>query len=195
MKEKFGTLFLYLVLATMVASFFRFIVFENYRISTDAMSPALVEGDMALIFKPIYNFRIPFSNSEIIRFREPKEGDIVAFALPDELFSTVIKRVVALGGQRVAIRGGKLMVNEQAATYRSLGKTGDTENLEEQHAGATYAIRQNTAEVEEYGPIDVPNDHFFALSDSRNGTTDSRTWGPIPYSCLRGRLGLVWWKH
>jgi signal peptidase I len=183
--RKFISLF---VLATGIALGVRLFIVESYRITTDSMKPALLTGDMVLASKLVYNFHLPFSNFEIFRLRSPLPGEVVAFALPDEGLKVFVKRVVATEGDTVEIKDGKLWINSVAAKY-------STQNGMEEETlanGTTHFIDWDRQQTKPFGPVDVPKDHFFALGDNRGASIDSRSWGPVPKSCLKGKAKWVW---
>lgn len=114
----------------------------------------------------------------------------MAFTVPDRGIETFVKRVVAVEGDKVQIKDGVLTVNDQNA---GLGTTDEEEKkVERLSNGLEHPIHVGKEKMKDFGPIDVPKGHFFVLGDNRNESVDSRTWGPVPYSCLKGRLGFVW---
>lgn len=199
MSRRFKTLFGAFAVATFSALIVRLFLIEDYRISSDSMSPNLLAGDLVFVSKYDFNLRIPFSSYEIFSFRRPEKGEVVAFTLPDRGMATFVKRVVASEGDKILIQNGILWVNGVAAQYAPLPDPLGTDPLalgwrweERWEGGSAYSVQWNRKIEKEYGPIDIPKGHFFALGDNRSDSMDSRSWGPVPYSCLKGRIGIVW---
>lgn len=131
---------------------------------------------------------LPFSNYEWFHLNRPQPFEIVAFNLPTSNQDSFVKRVVAVAGDRVEIKKGILKINGKGPAYDR-----DTSNTYFENWGSKrYRVIWNSDKILDYGPVDVPANHFFALGDNRENSLDSRTWGPIPYTCLKGKVGLVW---
>jgi signal peptidase I len=158
-----------LMVATAFALVFRLFVCEDLRIKTDGMTPGLLPGDLVFVSKFTYNLHLPFSSFELLKRRPPRRGEVVAISVPDRGTATSVKRVVAIEGDRLEIRKGILILN-----------------------GVPLKGQPALAGEKDYGPVDIPAGHFFALSDNRAQLDDSRTWGPVPYSCLLGKVRIVW---
>ena len=176
------------IVATAIALAVRLFVVEDYRIVSDSMAPGLLGGDLVFVSKSAFNLRLPFSTYELARLRTPRRGEVVAFTLPDRGGQTFVKRVVALEGDKVSMRENRLEVNGVFAGYRT-----EADALLETNAdGVTYPVAGGKATAKDYGPVEIPAGHFFALGDNRADSVDSRSWGPVPLSCLKGRVALVW---
>lgn len=175
--------------ATVAALAVRLFILEDYRIASNSMSPSLTQGDLVFILKGAFNIRLPFSTYEVVKFRRPERGEVVAFTLPDRGLNTFVKRVIGVEGDQIEIRSGVLYVNQVPSKY-TLEK-GDLFS-EATPSGNTQRVHWASDKLKDFGPIDVPKNHFFALGDNRLDSIDSRTWGPVPYSCLKGKLGFVW---
>lgn len=179
----------YFLVATLVALTVRLFIVEDFRISSESMTPNLLKGDLILVSKSAYNLKLPFSSFELFRTGKPNRSDIVAFSVPDHGSDTYVKRIVALGGDRVEIKEGVLSINGEVAQNHLIS---DSENEEIWPGRNSYRITKGASPLPDYGPVDIPADHFFALGDNRSDSVDSRVWGPIPYSCLKGRVSLIW---
>lgn len=131
---------------------------EPLRVGSASMSPTLAAGDQVLVDKLTG------------RWRPPAVGDVVVFHDPtgSEL---VVKRVVAVGGQTVAIEDGELVVD---STVRHEPQV-DVSRID-----STY-----------FGPVTVPGDAVFVLGDNRSESIDSRTYGAVKRSDLVGRVVLT----
>jgi signal peptidase I len=141
-------------------------VVEAYHVPTGSMRPTILEGDRILGSKFHY------------RFREPECGDVVVFRTPERVralqredASRLVKRVVAVGGDVVEVRGGVVRVNGQP--------------LEEPYvlAKPDYVLP----------PVRVPTDHVFVLGDNRNDSLDGHVWGFLPKDALLARAFLRYW--
>jgi len=163
-KRKSGMLeFLVIMLVAfvLVFGFVRPFVVEAYRIPTESMVPTLEVGDRIFVNRFIY------------RFFEPERGDIVVFdslETDDEL----IKRVVAVPGDRVRVRNGKLRVN------------GDFPD-------EPYAVPMLFPDGSVFGPTKVPEGEVFVMGDNRANSRDSRFFGPVPVENIEGEAFFRFW--
>lgn len=104
------------------------------------------------------------------RFAKPKRGDVAVFAAPTHRGVEFIKRIVGLPGEEIRIDNQKILINGQP--------------LDEQY------IRGLT---EGSITINLAKDQYFVLGDNRGSSSDSRSFGPISQSSIRGRAWLVYW--
>ena len=131
---------------------------EPLRVTSGSMSPTLVAGDQVLVDKIS------------VRLRPPTQGDLVVFRDPQH-HELVVKRVVGLGGQTVAIEDAALVVD---------GVTRNEPQVDVSRIDSTY-----------FGPVTVPLGAVFVLGDNRSESIDSRTYGAIPLDELVGRVILA----
>ena len=139
---------------------FRSAVADWYHIPSGSMEPTLQIGDRVFVDNRAYNLRLPFTNIHLYERAQPRRGDIITCKSPVD-GERLIKRVVALGGDRLEARAGRLFVNGAAVPG---------------HAGRI-----------EFGPIVVPAGHVFVMGDHRDNSFDSRYWGALPLDHVYGR--------
>lgn len=195
MKNRRYLINLFLI-ATATALLVRLFVIEDYRIASNSMFPNLKTGEFIFVSKSAFNIKLPFSAYELIKFSSPQRSEIVAFSLPEKNNITYVKRVVAVAGDRVEIKSGNLYVNGEIAKYQDVPASNDRQiaqaqgsiQLEQLGSENPYKIQIEKDKLPNYGPIDIPPHHFFALGDNRVESVDSRFWGPVPYSCLKGKV-------
>jgi signal peptidase I len=135
-------------------------IVKPFTIHQVSMRPTLEEGDRILINRLAY------------RFGEPSRGDIVVLRSPINAQEDLVKRIVAVAGDRVAVSDGRLYVN---------GVAQDEPYLLEQD------IRGDMPETA------VPAGHVFVMGDNRNNSGDSRMFGPVSTESLVGSAFLVFW--
>ena len=154
-------LIILLVSFVLVFGFVRPFVVEAFWIPSASMVPTLKYGDRVLVNKFIY------------RFTEPQRGDIIVFKSVEGDGQDLIKRVVGVPGDEIAVRGGKLFVNG--------------EPQKEPYVNKKYPDRSF------YAPTTVPKDHVFAMGDNRANSQDSRVFGPVPEKNIEGEAFLRFW--
>jgi signal peptidase I len=154
-------LIILLVSFVLVFGFVRPFVVEAFWIPSASMVPTLKYGDRVLVNKFIY------------RFTEPQRGDIIVFKSVEGDGQDLIKRVVGVPGDEIAVRGGKLFVNG--------------EPQKEPYVNKKYPDRSF------YAPTTVPKDHVFAMGDNRANSQDSRVFGPVPEQNIEGEAFLRFW--
>jgi signal peptidase I len=198
-----------ILIALAIALVIRWVVAEPFKIPSGSMEPTLqgnpgfLRGDRVFVNKWIYGlrypldgFQIPFTNividyaeSRIWRGKEPQRWEIVVFKSPEagDEGKTLIKRIIALPGERVHIRGGRVYINGELLAHPDF--------MPETAAHTTGA---NNPEMRYgFGMSDrytlVPEDHYFLMGDNRRYSRDGRVWGWVPNDHLLGRTFCVWW--
>ena len=183
----------------------RSFVAEPFRIPSSSMMPSLLVGDFILVNKFAYGLRLPVINRKFIEVGHPERGDVVVFRPPHHPDQDWIKRVIGLPGDTVAYRENTVFVNGEPFGYRWLGEyVGEGQGRE--MAGANLLVEELPGRphpiLERDGPRFfspqgegewvVPAGHYFVMGDNRDNSEDSRYWGFLPESNLRGKAFLVW---
>ena len=171
------------VLTIVAALAFAFVIrtflFEPVRVDGGSMLETLQIGDHLLVNKFLYGLRNPFNDDYLIRGVEPKVGDIIVFRYPKDRSLDYIKRIVGVPGDTLEMRNKVLFRNgvEVKEPYT-------------QHSQPLVMIpgRDN------WGPITVPEDKFFALGDNRDDSADSRFWGFLDRKDIRGKAWRIYWS-
>lgn len=163
-KGRAGLRELLITIAVAFALIFGFVrpfVVQPFWIPSESMLPTLEVGDRLFVNKFVY------------RFWEPERGDIVVFDDVEGGEDELIKRVVAVPGDRVRIFNGELKLNG--------------EFQEEPYVKAQFP----NGSV--YGPERVPKGHVFVMGDNRGNSRDSRFVGPVPIENIQGEAFLRFW--
>ena len=154
-------------------------VVQAFKIPSGSMLETLQIGDHLLVNKFLYGLRNPFNDDYLIRGVEPKVGDIIVFRYPKDRSLDYIKRIVGVPGDTLEMRNKVLYRNgvEVQEPYT-------------QHSQPLIMIpgRDN------WGPITVPADKFFALGDTRDDSADSRFWGFLDRNDIRGKAWRIYWS-
>jgi signal peptidase I len=109
-----------LAFSVLLALLFRAFVAEAYSIPTESMEQTLLVGDHLFVNKAVYGLRVPFTRLRITEGRMPRRGEVVLFFdVRDPSATPLIKRVIAIGGDTVAMRDNQLVVNGQALARRA----------------------------------------------------------------------------
>ena len=95
-------------------------------VPTGSMKPTIEEGDRVVVNKLAYDLKIPFTTIEVAKWSDPKRGDIVVLFSPVD-GTRLVKRVIAIPGDRVEMRENQLFVNGQAASWKQIGEAEDPE--------------------------------------------------------------------
>lgn len=111
-----------------------------------------------------------------------RRGDIAVFEPPFERGTLYVKRVVGIPGDVVEIRHGELVVNHQ--TLSAAASSAD-ETWTETFENRSWTVRNSSGLSS--GPVRVPEGQWFVLGDNRARSVDSRIWGTISTSLIRGR--------
>jgi signal peptidase I len=163
-------------------------VVQAFYIPSGSMEDTLLVGDYLLANKFVYGAPLDVIGTSINLgrlpgLRDPQPGDIVIFRSPTEPDKDLIKRCVAVGGQKVEIVNKRLMVDGKPFEDPPEAKYADRRLL----SGET-STRDNL------GPFVVPEGHFFMMGDNRDNSADGRVFGPIPKKLIKGKAMMIYWS-
>lgn len=168
----------------LAAAFFLLVqaLLQNYQVLGESMEPNLRSGQHLIVNKAAYmsldadrlSRLIPFYDlddaSRIPLFGKPQRGDVVVVVSPQPSAKRLVKRVVGLPGDTLAIEYGVVMINGRP--------------LSEPYVRGLPADRD---------PLPIPPDHYFVLGDNRPHSNDSNSFGPVHRSNILGKAWLVYW--
>ncbi len=150
-----------IVIAVVLAFFIRYFIVELYLVDGPSMRPTLQNAERLVVNKFIY------------RFRAPERGEILVFRYPRDPSRDFIKRVIAIPGDTIEIKDGRVFVNQQLMNE-------------------PYILSKTRGD---YPLSTVPEGHIFVMGDNRNNSEDSRfaDVGFVPYDLIKGKAVLVFW--
>jgi len=180
--------FLFIVLMLL----FRSVVADWNTVPTGSMKPSILEGDRILVDKMAYDLRLPFSHISLLELGEPKRGDIVIFD-SEKAGKRLVKRVIGLPGDVVAMQGNRLFLNGRWLDYQPLQQGIAGSVVEEGLQGHSHPIRLQwrASQLANFGPVTVPDGHYLVLGDNRDNSADSRVIGFVPRDEIVGRSSRV----
>jgi signal peptidase I len=171
-----------ILVAIVLALFIRTFVVQAFKIPSGSMKQTLQIGDHILVNKFIYGVKLPFVNKVIIPVKDPQRGEIVVFKFPEDPDKDFIKRVVGVAGDEIKIRDKQVFVNGKPLNH-DFGIHVDPR------------IFPSSAETRDnFGPITVPPNSLFVMGDNRDQSYDSRYWGFVDLSAIKGKAFIIYWS-
>ena len=170
--------------AVILALFVRTFVVQAFKIPTGSMEPNLLIGDHLLVNK--FNFAPTLAGVEnmVLPIDPIRRGDIVVFKYPEEPERDFIKRVIGLPGETLELRNKKVFINNLP--------------LDEPYVHYLFPPgEENPADFDvrmTYGPVTVPAGQYFMMGDNRDNSQDSRYWGFLPRSYVKGKALFVYFS-
>lgn len=191
-RESFS-FFPVLVIVLVLRSF----LVEPFRIPSPSLEPTLLIGDFVAVNKFIYGIRLPVIEKKIINISQPQRGDIVVFRWPPNPKFDYIKRVIGLPGDKISYQNKQLFINGKKVALHATQLTPDktsfnVEEFIEDLPQVKHHIFQRTDVVPFDFEITVPKQHYLVMGDNRDNSADSRYWGFVPDSYLRGKAFGIW---
>jgi signal peptidase I len=189
-------------LAILCSLLVRAVVVEAFKIPSGSMERTLLVGDYLLVNKLAYGAEVPFTGSRLPPLSPMQRGDVVVFQWPEDPNKNFVKRVVALAGDTVAMRRGQLWLNgrlldERYAQHTDLtaDPSGDEFRWQRGYLATPPMAEPYRPSRNTWGPLVVPGRHVFVLGDNRDNSLDSRYWGFVPDSMVRGRPLFVYFSY
>lgn len=175
------------VFAVCFALLIRTYIVQAFKIPTGSLKPTILSGDNILINKLAY------------LASEPNPGDLIVFPGSEDPSKIFLKRTIGVDGDKIEIKNGVLLVNDNQVQLKKLGtyKDDSTENAEEylESLGKTsYHILDENNFNDNFGPVTVPENSLFVLGDNRDNSMDSRHWGFIDKKTVKGKAVMIYWS-
>ncbi len=177
-----------IVIAFAVALVIKTFLLQAFYIPSASMEPTLREGDRVLVEKLGYRFGEPDRGDVVVFERDlgfvptPQDRESLwedvsnafksLFGFPTGTSQDFIKRVIAVEGDEVKARNGRVFVNGEPVDESYLS---------------------NGVETASFGPVDVPSGHIFVMGDNRNNSDDSRNFGPVRAGKVIGHAFVLIW--
>ena len=150
-----------IIIAVALAFLIRQFIVELYIVDGPSMRPTLQSQERLVVNKFIYRLRVP------------ERGEILVFRYPRDPSRDFIKRVIAVPGDSVEIKEGRVLVNDKLLNE-------------------PYILEKTRSE---YPKATVPQGTIFVMGDNRNNSEDSRfaDVGFVPYELIKGKAMVVYW--
>jgi signal peptidase I len=187
------------LLALLIGFSVRVGIAEAYVVEGPSMEPTLQNRDRVWVAKYAYGLSVPGVANQVATWSEPAPGDVVIVNSPMDGLD-LVKRVIGVGGDRIDIRDGRIYLNGELLAQHMVGPCDPATMLEpdptcevfdESLDGRHYRTSRSPDFFEYELSTEVPPGHIFVMGDHRDRSNDSRTFGPVPITRIRGRvLGL-----
>lgn len=185
----------------------RAFVVEMYKIPTPSMQRTLLVGDFLVVDKTGFRPELPAGLASAATWlralRHPARGDVIVFKWPADPTVNFVKRVVGVPGDTLLMRRGVLFRNGRRVPEPYVSRTGPDADVAAADFGwqrdylvpALHASRSYFPSRNHWGPLVVPAGDYFVLGDNRDNSLDSRYWGFVPDSLVRGRPLFVYYSY
>jgi signal peptidase I len=180
-RSSFFRTVLQLSFAAAIAFTARASLADHYRVPSGSMEPTVHVGDRIVVSKAAYGIRLPMTETYLVRYAAPARGDVVVIEPPDSesksaidsdvIGSVLLKRVVAVEGDLVEVRDGRLHIDG-----REVPEIG---------------ISLDAGGGPDLGPVRVPRGKVLLLGDNRGNSRDGRSFGWIDRERVLGRAVSV----
>jgi signal peptidase I len=176
---------------------------EAFKIPSGSMEQTLLVGDFLLVNKAVYGAEIPFTGHHLPALAQPDHGDVIVFEWPIDRSKNFVKRLIGLPGDTVEMRDGVLVRNGKLLRepyVQHVQPTSDP-SMDDFRWQRDYLVRRAEARVgyhpsrNTWGPLVVPPKMYFVLGDNRDDSWDSRYWGFVPDSLVKGRPLVIYYSY
>lgn len=174
-----------IVVALLLAFVIRAFVVQAFKIPSGSMLDTLQIGDHLLVSKFAYDVRLPSNiwldttdGKVLAQTGDPERGDIIVFKFPEDETKDFIKRVIGLPGETLEVRDKVVYINGNV--------------IEEPYV--LHTKPNNTPVRDNFGPVTIPEDQYFVMGDNREGSYDSRWWGPVKREKIVGKALIIYWS-
>jgi len=178
-REYFETI----VIAVILALFVRTWAVQAFKIPTGSMENNLLVGDHLLVNKFIFS-PLTDGGELLLPTATVERGDVLVFKYPEAPERDFIKRVIGLPGETIEVRNAEVFIDGAKLAEPYL----DVKRRAARPAAIGVSRRGSL------GAPPIPHGHYFMMGDNRDNSEDSRFWGPLPHTYLKGKAFIIYWS-
>ncbi|HBK46983.1 MAG TPA: signal peptidase I [Xanthomonadaceae bacterium] len=160
---------------------------NHYQVPSGSMQPTLMPGDRVAVDMSAYGLRVPFTDTVLLQRGHPARGDVAVFASPHD-GTRLIKRVVAVAGDRVELVDGRLRIDGKPLAADARGEV------------EAFGERRVRLDLDAGGGPDlhgltVPAGKLLVLGDHRGDSFDGRFFGLVEADSVYGKALAVYYRR
>ncbi len=145
------------------------------------MEPTLLVGDFIIVNKMAYGFKVPLlelfgKEFYLIKYSEPKRSEVIVFNYPLDPELTYIKRIIGLPNDSIKFDKDRVIINNKPYVE-------------------PYAVAAEKYFYLEAPAEKIPDRSYFMMGDNRDNSVDSRSWGTIKETAVKGRAFVIWFSY
>lgn len=174
---------------------------QTFVITSGSMEDTLLVGDFLMVNRAALGSQIPFTDVRVPGYSEPRRFDVLVFDPPHEEDLKLVKRLVGMPGDTLAMRDKILFINgepveEPWVRYREDRDQRDPwMGWQRQHLLEGVDPGDYEPSRDNWGPLVIPEEHYFMLGDNRDTSLDSRYWGLLEAWRLEGRAVFIYFSY
>lgn len=161
---------------------------DHYQVPSESMQPTVQVGDHVLVDKRAYGLRVPFTTLHVTEAL-PQRGDVIVLESPED-GRVLLKRVVALPGDRVQVKEGELWLDD-----KSMEVSRSSDSAVEVLSGHPHTLDLSFGGGPDFGPELVPSGKLLVMGDNRGNSHDGRAFGYVERDAVLGRVAGVFVRH
>ncbi len=160
---------------------------NHYQVPSGSMQPTLQPGDRVVVDMRAYGLRLPLGNQVIADTGSPQRGDVAVFDSPQD-GTRLIKRVVAVAGDRVQLVDGRLRIDGHPLAI-------DAGDHAERHGLRVAQLDLSHGGGPDIGDLVIPPGKVLVLGDHRGNSIDGRWFGLVDAEAIYGKAVAVYYRR
>lgn len=164
-------------------------VVQASQIPTPSMEDTMLVGDFLLVNKIAYARPLFPLEKYILPSKEVKRNDLIVFKSPEEPKKDIVKRVIAIAGDKIEIIKKQVYVNDIPIPDEHKIHRDPYIYSKEDYSHPNMIRRDNLQ------PTIVPPGHCFVMGDNRDDSWDSRYWGFLPLNLIKGKPWIIFFSY